>query len=636
MILHDKILLVDMPFSSLSSPSLGLGILQAKLKEAKINSRTYYANLLFWEQYIPPDESLEMIDYIIHVIGELAFFRAFSPEKPLPKDVFWEKLSRGFDSAHAKKFYHYFEQFQIWIPEFIDSFAQELVEQSPKIIACTSTLAQHLASLTLLRRIKELCPDIITLIGGANLEAEIGIANHRYFLWLDYVFSGDADDAIVPLCRTIFDYGTEVSLDQLPEGTLAPPHRRLGYPNFAPRAFFDSLNENPAPDYDDYFETLKKCPKISKQITPILFYESSRGCRWGITGGCKFCGLNGKQHNYRIKKPEKVIDDLETMKCRYGINYFEMTDNMVPPEYQESLFPELIRRGSPYRLFYETRVSVSRDYFRCMKEAGVMALQPGIENLSTPVLKHMNKGIQSWQAIQCLKWSRLFGFFSSWHIMWGFPEEKLSWYESMETLIPKLFHLQSPQRFNKMEYCRFSEFWEQYRTTNNLVPDDMSRSTFLFEEPMRSDLAYRFKNTTQNSEHYSPLFRSKLPWLIMVWQQHSKDKVVLLSVPEGDGLKICDTRPEVRLIPLPDLWIPYCHHKQSEYFMDAREKSMLDDCDTAPFEENFLKKWGKDGTDFIEKNCERNLIIRIDQRLLSLVLPGPLPKQPVTLYEALL
>jgi magnesium-protoporphyrin IX monomethyl ester (oxidative) cyclase len=634
MILHDKIILVDMPFSNLASPSLGLGILQAQLRKAGIDTYTYYANMLFWERYIPGNESLAMIDYIMHVIGELAFFHTFSPEKPLPKEAVWEKLSRGFDSVHAEKFYWYFEQFQIWFPEFIDFLSKEILKQNPKIIACTSTLAQHLSSLILLRRMKELCPDIVTLIGGANLEAEMGVANHRYFSWLDYVFSGDADEAIVPLCRVIFERGTEVSSDRLPEGTLGQCHRRIGYPASAPRAFFVSLNDNPVPDYDDYFKTLEKCPKIAVQLEPVLFYESSRGCRWGIAGGCKFCGLNGKHQNYRTKKSEKVLNDLETMANQYRINSFEMTDNMVPPEYQTSLFPELIRRGSPYQLFYETRASASRDYFRRMREAGVVALQPGIENLSTPVLKYMNKGIQAWQAIQCLKWSRLFGFFSSWHIMWGFPEEKLTWYEPMEMLIPKLFHLQSPQRFNKMEYCRFSEFWKQYRMKVDLVPDDMSRSTFLFEEPMKSDLAYRFMNKTPNSEHLSPLFQVKLPWLIKVWQQYSKDKTVLLSTQEGEGLKIYDTRPEVSLIPLPYLWIPFCRPKQSEYFLDVQEKSMLDDCDNAPLEEEFLKKWGKTGIAFMEKNCERNILIRIDNRILSLVLPGPLPPQPQTLNDA--
>ena len=42
-------------------------------------------------------------------------------------------------------------------------------------------------SLALLRRVKELDPSVVTMLGGANCEAEMGWAAIRAFPWVDFV-----------------------------------------------------------------------------------------------------------------------------------------------------------------------------------------------------------------------------------------------------------------------------------------------------------------------------------------------------------------------------------------------------------------------------------------------------------------
>jgi len=58
---------------------------------------------------------------------------------------------------------------------------------------------QTSASVALLRRIKVLCPETVTVIGGANCEAEMGFELHRSFPWIDFVCTGEGEAAFVEL-----------------------------------------------------------------------------------------------------------------------------------------------------------------------------------------------------------------------------------------------------------------------------------------------------------------------------------------------------------------------------------------------------------------------------------------------------
>jgi hypothetical protein len=95
-----------------------------------------------------------------------------------------------------------------------------------RVVGCTSTFEQHVASLALLRRIRELDPGVVTMLGGANCETVMGEATHRCFDRVDYVVSGEADGLIADLCRLAVERGREVEPSELPRGVLGPRHRK--------------------------------------------------------------------------------------------------------------------------------------------------------------------------------------------------------------------------------------------------------------------------------------------------------------------------------------------------------------------------------------------------------------------------
>src|SRR5205807_9031647 len=64
---------------------------------------------------------------------------------------------------------------------FTDEAARRVLATGARVVGCTSTFEQHVASLALLRRIRELDPDVITMLGGANCETVMGEPTHRCF-----------------------------------------------------------------------------------------------------------------------------------------------------------------------------------------------------------------------------------------------------------------------------------------------------------------------------------------------------------------------------------------------------------------------------------------------------------------------
>ena len=632
---RDGVLLVNMPYAGIKHPSLALGVLHALLEGAGVSVRSYYANLDFAGTYSEHVGGLHILAANNTYFRETLCRSAFFPDEPKITDI-CAALSLSASSQLQKNF----EILSECSTEFITETARRIVAAAPAVVGCTSLLAQHLPSLLLLKKIKEAAPEITTLLGGAGLDSEMGVTNHRLFSFVDYIVSGDADGVIVPLCRDLLRNKTATRHVASMAGVLTPQHRLTGYPSPAERLFFDDLDSLPPPNYEDYFSLLRSHPVLKDKVMPTLLYESSRGCGWGQTGGCHFCGLSGKSHCYRKKSPEKILADLKFLSEKYDVTFVEMTDNMMPPEYEKTLLPQLAAADAPYQLFYETRPVARKEYYQTMRQAGVRGVQPGLENISTPLLTYMNKGIQSWQAVQSLKWCRQNGFWTSWLLMWNFPEEKPEWYQPMTDIMPHLFHLQPPGGLNRMNFCRFSTFWQRYKDQWTLEPDADHRYTFVFDRQTQNDLSYRFFRENEMASNLMELsisgnYVSEIAQFLLYWlgrfksgQLDKRPSPILLAERNDGGMTIRDTRPEIMKIPVGDFTMIRFFPAEKEIFLNKEEAAMILDCDDAPLEKDFLTKWGETGKQFLQQYRENHFFEFLDDRIVSLLLYAPLPPVP--------
>src|SRR5262249_32492935 len=139
-----------------------------------------------------------------HLLGEWCFAGCLFPEKREKDedflDLVLEVRCNGFptDVARRKEYVH-------WVraqsESFVNDLAQAIVAKEPRVVGCSSVFQQHCASLALLKRIRELRPQTVLLMGGANCEGEMGVETLRAFPWIDCIVSGEADGIFLELCR---------------------------------------------------------------------------------------------------------------------------------------------------------------------------------------------------------------------------------------------------------------------------------------------------------------------------------------------------------------------------------------------------------------------------------------------------
>jgi magnesium-protoporphyrin IX monomethyl ester (oxidative) cyclase len=452
------ICLVNMPYSSITRPSLALGLIERYIKEYGHSVDVTYGNVEFAKilgltVYDAIDNS-----FFEHLFGEWTYSRAAFPQMTLDDEGFFALFTDLTDDIKQQLFIAR-DKAEI----YLDQLAQRLLEKSPKIIACTSTFQQNCASLALLRKIKVLNPDIITVMGGANCEGIMGQTLSDSFTWVDYIFSGECDDVIGDFIDKLIR-GESISVQHLPHGFIAQKKDSLlitdvGADKKPPRGYLEDMSKVAAPIFDSYFDTVNKL-NLNESIEPGLLAETSRGCWWGAKKHCTFCGLNGVSMTHRSKSAEAVLAEFKQLSTKYNINKFEIVDNILPMEYMKTVLPTLSEE-SDYNIFYETKANLKKDHIEQMANAGIKWIQPGFESLHDDFLKLVAKGATAIQNISALKWCRNYGVRVSWNLLCGAPNEKEEWYYQMAEIIPLIAHIQPPfHELIKIRFPRFSPYFK--------------------------------------------------------------------------------------------------------------------------------------------------------------------------------
>lgn len=447
---------VNMPFAAIHYPSIQLGTLISILAEAGIESRALYPNIAFSKQ-LPERLYSAFAEHRGNQVGEWLFTHAAFPSHgragsyaaELPEDFEFLKTLAGLEEIERVR--------TTVIPQFVDGLARRIVADAPRAVGLTSTFAQNVASLALARRIKELDPNIITVLGGANLDGDMGKAQFEAFSWIDVAVSGEADDIIVPLAGMIED---REPVRALP-GVFSRLNTECSAVTPIRNTFGGNLNTLPVPNYDDYFAELKdagiKRKDLMRDIT--LPFEGSRGCWWGEKHHCTFCGLNGKGMAYRQKSADRIQSDIASLADRYGILRLSAVDNIIPNADFSDLCERLKSDGSDYELFYEIKSNIRKDQIKLLAEAGVTNVQPGIESLSSHVLKLMRKGVRAIQNVNTLRWCLYYGVNPSWNVLHGFPGELDDDYAAQTSVFRKIVHLPPPVGGGRIWLERFSPYF---------------------------------------------------------------------------------------------------------------------------------------------------------------------------------
>jgi ribosomal peptide maturation radical SAM protein 1 len=462
------VLIIVPPFAQLDRPSLAAHLLQSVARRNGKDVAVLYVNMLLAASLGTENYSALCRSQAHQMLGERLFSRSAYGLPPLGEGAEelakfamiigkgWEEGTDGVPFPEGLPLpLEDLRDLEASIPLWLDTIAAAIAECPLRVVGCTTTFEQTAASIALLSRIKQTCPKMVTIIGGANCEGAMagGVASldpSRQII--DFIFSGESEG-------TFPAFLNELDAGKLPATRIIAGHRLM------------NLDDLPAPEFTDYFKQLycflpgSSAPRGSV----VLPYESSRGCWWGQKHHCTFCGLNGETMSFRRKSPDKVIRELRDLANRYPCRQIGMVDNIMPHEYFRTVLPVLAQEPLPVPIFYEQKSNLRLKDVLLLKRAGVTAIQPGIESLSSSVLKLMDKGVSSRQNLALLKYARSVCVQMCWNLLWGFPGDNLKEYQQMLAILPLLSHLEPPQDLCHVSIDRFSPYFfdaPRYGITN--------------------------------------------------------------------------------------------------------------------------------------------------------------------------
>ena len=287
-----SVLLISMPWAPLDEPSLGLGILCAKLEGAGIPCRVHHFNLRLL-RHLKPSSYIGIAGE--YGLNDFLFTRGFDGPTLTPLQetilVHWAQLNTERDKGEYKpprsaaKFTKYALRIRNEVvPEFLRDCLDSVLESDATMIGFSCMYDQTIASLALARMIKEKDPERMLVFGGYAMEGPVGRSLIECFACVDIVAHGEGEDKIRALAQASANRALLKTIPRI-EYRDTEGHRCT---TEVDPGWID-LNESPVPNYRDYFLDVARLANQDKVFitTDTLPVESSRGCWWGRRSHCQ-------------------------------------------------------------------------------------------------------------------------------------------------------------------------------------------------------------------------------------------------------------------------------------------------------------------------------------------------------------
>jgi ribosomal peptide maturation radical SAM protein 1 len=519
------ICLVVPPFESVHHPNLASAILKSACQARGLTTRVVYGGMM-----LACRAGLEPYDAVYDSpmkqrVGERLYRRYAYPPDIVAQLPDPHRLSDRLQSVH--------DAIVDAIGPALDELVERVLALAPRILGITSAFQQNLAASALALRVKAAAPDIVIVMGGPNVAGPLGHGLAKAFPWVDYFFTGEADIDFPDFCERLIRHGERPAarvIDSEPIRDMATVF---------------------APDFTDFFDALRAYQaggSLPGSLPRYLMAESSRGCWWGARSHCTFCGLNNDGMAFREKPSARMVEELATLE-RWQVDSVMMTDNIMPRGYLDTLLPTLAENGAPLSLFYEVKANLTEAHIETMVRGGVVAIQPGIESLSSAVLRLMRKGVSAHQNIALLRHCSGVGMQVHWNILHGFPGEAAEEYAAMIALMPRLHHLYPPGGWARIVIDRYSPYFRDSEKMGigAVAPQLAYRALYPPDVPTE-DIAYHFTGDYTTAFLDRPDLVAGMRRAIEAWRAAwAETKVPVLRLVEVGGAgMVVDTRGVAR------------------------------------------------------------------------------------------
>lgn len=564
--------MINMPFSDIRIPSIALAQLKTVTQEqfpGIVSIQEHFFNLEMAE-YVSP----EVYEFISNSgtsndtgFGDWFFRQEAFPDLPDNEAEFFERYGLHFSQEMRYVYDEVLSHKRKELGEFLEDLIRKFGLDTYDMVGFTTMFMQNVPSFALARKIKEVNPNCLILMGGANCESPMGEEIIRHISWVDYVFSGTTLKSFPLFLNAVLEGDmdkTHVINGVFSKKNCLPPvsgQEMMNLKPIGPVGEERPLDEVVDLDYDDFLTVYEeKFAGVWK--SPYILFETSRGCWWGAKSHCTFCGLNGGNMFYRAISPPKAINYFNSLFEKYSkrVNHFSCVDNIIPKEYFTEVFPA-IKVPENISMFYEVKADLTEEQMQILSNSQVLEIQPGIEALSTSTLKLMRKGTSAFGNIRLLKYCVTYGIAPAWNLLIGFPGEQEDVFAKYFHDLPLLYHLPPPNGVFPVRFDRYSPYFTRALEYNlNLKPLDYYKMVYPYSDEALFRMAYYFADQNYDAEYIQAVSRwiDKLRPLVDDWNERWRSSENSLSRPrlfveeESDGgMLVFDSRGEtVRRYPL--------------------------------------------------------------------------------------
>ena len=186
------------------------------------------------------------------------------------------------------------------------------------------------------------------------------------------------------------------------------------------------LDELPYPAWDlfpmEIYTTCIRNPGMNDNDKMIAMM-SSRGC----VNACTFCYRMEK--GLRLRKIDKVVEEMKILNDRYGVNYFEFADEcFIMNEKRLLKFQQSLKENNlDIKYWCAARVDlVNEELLKLMKDTGCVFINYGFESMNQEVLKEMKKNTTPKQNRNAAELTKKLGISFGVNFIWGYPSDTLN------------------------------------------------------------------------------------------------------------------------------------------------------------------------------------------------------------------
>jgi anaerobic magnesium-protoporphyrin IX monomethyl ester cyclase len=287
--------------------------------------------------------------------------------------------------------------------KYIENFDPDIV--APSGLATCNTYS-ILRTLEVAKKAKT---EILTVVGGQHFTATVDESLATY-PEIDIVVRGEGEQTFAELVDA-YAKGKPVST----VGGLSFRHNGKVY-HTPQRPLIENLDNLPFPGYHFVEDVIHKYhfTMMAGSSTRYALIEGSRGC----SHNCSFCSQwvfwRGR---WRLKSPERIVDEMQLLYENYGIQFFWLTDDDFGlGKHTSALCDEIINRGFADDViwFMQARcdeIVKNSNLLPKLGKAGNRWILSGVESPSESTLKAFNKKIHpkdSEKAMKLLKQNDIF------------------------------------------------------------------------------------------------------------------------------------------------------------------------------------------------------------------------------------